>query len=246
MNPATRFTDRAGDYSVSRPSYGSDALDFILAGTSRPLRVADIGAGTGISSRLFAARGAEVLAIEPNAAMRAHAEPYAGVDYVDGTAEATGLADASVDLLTAFQAFHWFANAAALAECVRIVRPGGRAALVLNERDERDPVSAAYGALYHRYALDDTEQRRMRSVDIFKRLPGHVAEREFHHVQTLDRSSLWRRTISSSYMPQSGAAAEHLRADVEALYDRCAGDGGIAIALRTIVVRVDLDHDRGA
>jgi SAM-dependent methyltransferase len=240
VNPTTRFTHRAGDYSVSRPSYGGDALDFILAGTSRPLRVADIGAGTGISARLLAARGCEVLAIEPNAAMRERAEPYAGVRYIEGTGEATGLLDDSVDLLTAFQAFHWFANDAALAECVRVVRPRGRAALVLNERDERDPFTSAYGVLYGRYALDDTEQRRMRSIDIFKRLPGRIAEGEFLHVQTLDRDGFWRRTISSSYMPKTGEAAQRLHADADELFDRFAEDQRVHIALRTIVVRIDL------
>jgi ubiquinone/menaquinone biosynthesis C-methylase UbiE len=241
MNPTKRFTDRAADYSVSRPGYGDDALDFILAGTSRPLCVADIGAGTGISARLLAARGCEVLAIEPNAAMRDRAAPHTRVRYIDGTGEATGLPDASIDLLTAFQAFHWFANDGSLAECLRVVRPGGRAALVLNERDERDAFTSAYGSLYRRYALDDTEQRRMRSIDIFKRLPGRAAEREFSHVQTLDRDGFWRRTASSSYMPQTGEAADRLRADTGALFDRFAERQRVHVALRTIVVRIDLE-----
>jgi ubiquinone/menaquinone biosynthesis C-methylase UbiE len=241
VNPTTRFSERAGDYSAGRPTYGGDAIDFILAGTGRPLRVADIGAGTGISARLLAARGADVAAIEPNAEMRANAEPYPGVVYHDGTAEATGLPTASIDLLTAFQAFHWFANDAALAECLRVVRSRGRAALVLNERDENDAFTAAYGVLYRRFALDDTEQRRMRSIAIFKQLPGRIAEQEFRHVQTLDRDGFWRRTASSSYLPRTGPAGLALRAEVDALFDRYAREQRVNIALRTIVVRIDLD-----
>jgi SAM-dependent methyltransferase len=237
-----RFSDRAAHYSASRPAYGDDALDFILADTKRPLAVADVGAGTGISARLLAARGADVAAIEPNAAMRSHAQPFIGVTYRDATAEATGLADASVDLVTAFQAFHWFATDAALAEFGRIIRPGGRAALILNERDERDPFTAAYGALYRRYALDDTEQRRIDSIGMFKRLPGHIKEREFAYLQSLDRDGFWCRTASSSYLPQSGAAADALRADLDALFARSSAYGVVRVVLRTIVVRIDLDR----
>ena len=244
MNPTTRFTDRARDYSTGRPSYGDDALDFILAGTSRPLSVADIGAGTGISSRLLAARGADVTAVEPNAAMREQAQAFPGVRYVEGSAQSTGLPDAAIDLLTAFQAFHWFADDAALTECRRIVRPGGRAALALNERDENDPFTAEYGALYRQYALDDTERRRLRSVDFFKRLRGHVAEREFKHTQTLDRDGLWRRTASCSYLPKSGPDAERLQAEVDAVFERWARAEHVEVALRTIVVRIDLDLQR--
>ena len=72
MNPQQRFSDRAEDYAKYRPSYPSEAIDSILEGLEAPERLiaADIGAGTGISSRLFAARGVKVIAIEPNAAMR--------------------------------------------------------------------------------------------------------------------------------------------------------------------------------
>ena len=74
--------------------------------------------------------------------MRDAAEPHPGVEWIDGTAESTGLHEASVDLAAAFQAFHWFDHPKALAEMVRIVRPGGRAAVVYNERDESDDEAA--------------------------------------------------------------------------------------------------------
>ncbi|HTD33264.1 MAG TPA: class I SAM-dependent methyltransferase, partial [Candidatus Elarobacter sp.] len=145
MSFAGRFTDRAGDYVSGRPSYPPAAIDALLDGLGDPadVVVADLGAGTGISSRLLAERGAQVLAIEPNQAMREAAEPHPRVEWIAASAEHTGLGEASADLVTAFQAFHWFDQRAALDETVRILRPGGRAAVIYNERDERDPFTAA-------------------------------------------------------------------------------------------------------
>jgi ubiquinone/menaquinone biosynthesis C-methylase UbiE len=240
MSFTSRFSNRADDYAASRPAYGDDALDFILEGFPSPLMVADLGAGTGISSRLLALRGAHVVAVEPNAAMSEKAEPYSGVHFLDGTGERTGLPSASVDIATAFQAFHWFATDAALSEIRRIVRPGGRAVLVLNERDERDTFTQAYGDLFRKYALDNTEARREASLRFFKRLQGTVAEREFPSAQTVDLAGLQSRTASSSYLPRDGASGEALRSDVAALFALFASDGTVRIALRTIVVRIDL------
>ena len=105
---------------------------------------ADVGAGTGISSRLLAECGVRVLAIEPNADMRQAALPHPLVEYREATAEATGLADATVDLVTCFQSFHWFNPQPTLLEFNRIVKPSGRLAVVWNDLDENDEFSANY------------------------------------------------------------------------------------------------------
>jgi ubiquinone/menaquinone biosynthesis C-methylase UbiE len=88
--------------------------------------VADVGPGTGIFTRLLLETGARVIGIEPNGPMRAAAERRIlgepRFESKNGRAEATGLADASVDLVTAAQAFHWFEPSAARAEFVRILR----------------------------------------------------------------------------------------------------------------------------
>ncbi|REN17172.1 class I SAM-dependent methyltransferase, partial [Mycobacterium tuberculosis] len=99
--------------------------------------VADIGAGTGISTRLFLAAGHPVIAVEPNAAMCEAAEQLLAPDYLrlkvaDGTAEATGLADNSVGLVAAAQAFHWFDTTAVRREWARILQPEGMALVFWN------------------------------------------------------------------------------------------------------------------
>jgi len=240
MNATTRFTGRAHDYAAHRPSYGDDVLAFALDGLGPTPRVADLGAGSGISSRLLAKHGALVFAVEPNAAMRAQAGDSPGVTLVNGTGERTTLGDASVDAATAFQAFHWFANDDALGEIRRIVRPGGSAILVLNERDERDPFARAYGDLVRRYAEDDTERRRIDSLAFFQRLPGTITKREFANGQDLDREGLLGRTRSTSYVPHDGPNAVALHDDVGALFDAQATDGHVRLALVTFAVRVTL------
>ncbi len=147
MNPLSRFSDRAADYAKYRPSYPDQAIATILEGLGNPsqLVAADIGAGTGISSRLLAERGVRVLAIEPNPSMREAASPHALVEFRNGTAEATNLPDSSVDLVTCFQAFHWFDPAPTLWEFHRILKPSGRLALVWNDRSQEDEFTKIMG-----------------------------------------------------------------------------------------------------
>ena len=107
--PTERFHDRADDYARSRPSYPEAAVAAILHGiTADPPHVADLGAGTGILSRLLADRGAVVTALEPNASMRDAAAPHPRVRWAAGTAEATGLPAGAFDAVTVAQAWHWF------------------------------------------------------------------------------------------------------------------------------------------
>ena len=177
MKGSERFSARADDYAASRPTYGHDAVAFVLAGSGALPVVADLGAGTGISARIMAAYGARVFAIEPNEQMRKMMPAHARIESRATTAEATGLNDHEVDIATAFQSFHWFEVEAALAEIRRIVRPRGSASLVANERDESSPISAAHGDIFRRYTLDDTEERRLHALDTFKRLPGMATVR---------------------------------------------------------------------
>ncbi|MGC2361180.1 MAG: class I SAM-dependent methyltransferase, partial [Candidatus Cybelea sp.] len=133
----TRFGNRAPSYAAFRPGYPPEAIHAVLAGLGDPsmLTIADVGAGTGISSRLFARRGAKVIAIEPNLRMRSQAEPDPNVEWREGTAQHTGLSDASVDLVVVAQAFHWFATIEVMREFARVARR--RVALLQYERDER-------------------------------------------------------------------------------------------------------------
>lgn len=250
MNSTQRFGDRAVDYVAGRPSYPAAAVDTLFDGLGDPAAVcvADLGAGTGISSRLLAAHGAQVLAIEPNAAMRDAAEPDERVQWIDGSAEVTGLDEASVDLVAVFQAFHWFDFATALREIVRILRPGGRAAVIYNERDESDPFTAAYGDLVRRYQTDRTEHRRGDALDAFIAFEGwHGGPRmiEFPNQHVLDEAGVLARARSTSYLPKAGEAGRELHDAIRALVAEHQTGGRVTMHMRTIVVAGDVGADGG-
>ncbi|UDM52563.1 class I SAM-dependent methyltransferase [Cupriavidus sp. MP-37] len=136
---ARGFAGQADTYARGRPEYPAE-IDAWLRGALalQAGRVAlDLGAGTGKFTRRLVQTGAAVIAVEPVAQMRAQlAAAVAPVQTLEGSAEAIPLADASVDAVICAQAFHWFANAQALAEIRRVLRPGGRLGLVWNVRDE--------------------------------------------------------------------------------------------------------------
>jgi ubiquinone/menaquinone biosynthesis C-methylase UbiE len=247
MSHTGRFSERAGAYAAARPSYPDAVIDALFEGLGDPsaLTVADLGAGTGISARLLAARGAQVYAVEPNGPMRDAALPDPRVTWVDAPAEHTGLDEASCDLVTAFQSFHWFDAPVALSEMVRILRPGGRAARIGYERDESDPFSAAYGEIVRRYQTDDTERRRARAQVVFAQYPAWhtVARTVVPYAQALDRDGLLTRVRSASYLPQSGPVAEELQAVVRALFAQHERGGTVRLALQAFVIAGDVGAD---
>ena len=216
MNPTARFADRAADYRLYRPDYAPAAIDALLEPLDPAKAViADVGAGTGISTRQVAARlrpGARVLAIEPNPAMRDAAEPHPLVEWRAGTGESTGLPAASVDLVLCAQAFHWFRAGEAFAEFRRILRPGGRLALLNNDRDRSSPVTRDYGRLM-RDASDNhpAETRHDSHIPIYMTPLFRVADTGvFSHGQDLTLEGLLGRARSSSYCPTSGPKWESL------------------------------------
>lgn len=235
-----RFGDRAEAYAAYRPSYPQEAIDAILSGLGDPaaLEIADVGAGTGIASRLFADRGAHVIAIEPNAGMREAAADHPRVDWQSGTADDTGLPDASVDLVVACQAFHWFANPLAMAEFRRIARR--RCAIMQYERDERDPFTKAYGDVVRVHARDDTEAMCMQALARFAHFPhARVTRHAFTSEQTLDVESVLGRAASASYLANSGPESVALRRDLRTTFERFEQAGQVNFAIVTFVLIAD-------
>jgi SAM-dependent methyltransferase len=128
------FGSAADVYDAFRPSYPPEAARWMIG--NPPVRVADVGAGTGIFSRVLAALGHDVVAVEPDHDMaRKLAEASPGVRVLEESAEKIPLPDASVDAVTAAQAWHWFDNDAARAEVARVLRSGGVVARISNWED---------------------------------------------------------------------------------------------------------------
>ncbi len=214
QDSVSRFTSRVADYVSCRPSYPAEVVDLLRreCGLGPEMAVADIGAGTGIFSRLLLEAGADVYAVEPNPAMRAAAEEALGghrrFHSVAAPAEETTLAAGSVSLVTAAQAFHWFDAAAARREFCRILRPGGWAALLWNHRVEGGtPFLADYEELIRTYApaYNDVARRypdSERMGSFFA--PARMREERFANSQTFDYEGLYGRVLSSSYVPRPG------------------------------------------
>jgi SAM-dependent methyltransferase len=235
LNPLGRFSDRAADYVKYRPSYPTAAIDVIVAGLGETSVVADIGAGTGISSRLLADRELQVLAIEPNAAMRTAAASHPWVEFRDGTAEATQFDSGSVDLVTCFQAFHWFDPDPTLREFWRILKPTatngntGRLALVWNNRDKADAFTNEYSRLMKTFATAPVVHERSQSAQplLASAYFRNVQEYRFVNRQALDLAGLIGRVRSNSYTPSEGVALQQLMADLETLHDRFQDEQGL-------------------
>ncbi|WP_295686147.1 class I SAM-dependent methyltransferase [uncultured Nevskia sp.] len=227
--PTERFGDRVDDYRRYRPGYPPALTRWLLdeAGLVPGDAVADIGSGTGLLSRDLLAAGLQVKAVEPNAAMRAAAEvelaSFAGFNSVAGTAEATGLQAASVRLLTAAQAFHWFVPLKARAEAQRVLAPGGAAALIWNVRRLDGAFAIAYEDLLMRrcpdYAAGQPHQASIGEIGEFFG-DAKVREAHFDYVQQFDFDGLKGRLLSSSYTPKTGdAAREPLLTELRTIFD---------------------------
>ncbi len=206
----TRFSSRVDHYVRCRPSYPTEVWDVLVEAVDLHAGsvIADIGSGTGISSRVFLEHGCTVYGVEPNAAMRAAGErelaAFPSFHSVDGTAEATGLPDASVDLVIAAQAFHWFNAVAARKEFARITGGDHDCALIWNTRRlESTPFLRDYEGLLHRFGTDYA-QIQQRTVDPARLDAFFDRAYETHRLyneQRFDLDGLRGRVLSSSYTP---------------------------------------------
>lgn len=246
LHSTERFSDRVADYVRYRPDYPPALLDWLRRehGVNANWLVADIGAGTGLSSKMFLDAGHRVIAVEPNAPMRAAAEQWLGSNerfrIVDGRADATGLDGASVDLVSVAQAFHWFDPPATHREFQRILRPNGLAAIYWNSRRlTGTPFLEGYEALLHRYGTDYVSVAERYADDVAMRAwfgNGFRGAASFPHGQRLDFDALRGRLLSSSYAPKQGHPQhEPMLLALRELFDRCAVEGTISFDYDTRV-----------
>lgn len=251
VDAASRFSGRARDYASARPSYPAAVLTLLFeeCGLDASSVVADLGSGTGIFTRLLLESGAAVHAVEPNDDMRTVAEAdlvgWPGFRSVKGRAEATTLESASVDLVTAAQAFHWFDLEGARAEMKRILKPGGKVALVYNDRDLG---STAFLREYEALLLARCPKYRelQGKADATERFDalfgaGRWTRHALPNAQRLDREGLVARLFSSSYAPAEGAPErEAARAELQTMFDRHAEDGAVVMVYTTVVILGEL------
>lgn len=148
MAESSKFDTLASAYAKSRPTYPAEIFDALQEISGRALsgsRVADVGAGTGISSRQLHERGAEVTAVELSEPMlRQLVSQSPGVRAVMGSANALPLRDGSVDFVTFAQAWHWVDPERAVPEVLRVLKPGGALGCFWNKPDTDAPWRTGY------------------------------------------------------------------------------------------------------
>ncbi|HVD42390.1 MAG TPA: class I SAM-dependent methyltransferase, partial [Gaiellaceae bacterium] len=193
-------------YDAHRPSPPRALLDLLCleAQVERPSLVVDLGSGTGLSTRAWAERADEVIGVEPSKTMRLRAEEATestNVRYVPAYADQTGLPDATADIVTCSQSFHWMEPAPTLAEIARILRPGG--------------VFAAYDydwpPVAHWEVEAAFEELLVRVLDSRKDRLGYVsiAEKE-GHLERMRASGLFRFTREAHVHSRETGGAERI------------------------------------
>lgn len=220
------FGDAVDAYDQTRPDYDLEAIAWCLepAGEA-PLRVVDVGAGTGKLTAVLLALGHEVVAVEPDEQMRGRLAEVLDVDehldVRDGTAEDLPLEDGSVDAVVAGQAWHWFDEDVVGAEFARVLRPGGVAAAVWNTRDEEVDWVRQWSERVEEGA--HPTGRKLVSAEggpSFGDDFADVEQAEFRHEQRLTREEVVLLAASRSYtISLPGGRREELLASVRDLVD---------------------------
>lgn len=226
---ARSFDAVAAQYAAARPGYPPALFDTIEELAGQPLagaRVLDVGAGTGIATRLLAERGARVTAVEPGAAMAAelHAA-HPAVPLVRALGDALPFRDdAGFDLVGYAQAWHWTDPARSVPEALRVLRPGGALALWWNVPDpdvdwaaEQEARIARSLPEYHSHSVAPEAPDLIRALD----LGLHPVSRVLHWTRRVPVDTHLAMLGSRSYFSAIGpaAAAPVLAAEREALRD---------------------------
>jgi len=247
-DPRGRFSGAAEGYARSRPGYPPALIDWVVAeaGIEPGDPILDLGCGTGILTRPLAERGLKVTGVDPNEDMLSQARqasPEGDIVYRHGDAEATGLPDSSVALVTVAQAFHWFALDAALDELHRVLRPEGHVAALWNIRG-RGPFMAAYDTLLRRFSSEyQVLESWETTLDKLRHHPRVLAPRARWetHAQSFDLQGLRGRAWSSSYVFRGVTDRQGFDLALRSLFEKHARGGIVEFPYRTVglVFRID-------
>jgi ubiquinone/menaquinone biosynthesis C-methylase UbiE len=208
MESTKRFSNRVENYVKYRPSYPIEMINFLLEkGIRHNSTVCDIGAGTGILSKLLINKVGKLYAIEPNENMRLYADKslsnYENYQSLLHTAEDTKLNDSSVDAITVAQAFHWFDQDKCKKEFKRILKPNGLIFLIWNNRINNTLFLQGYDDLLYKYGTDySTVNHQNITDDALKNFIDENFEKTiFNNFQDFNLEGFLGRVFSSSYTP---------------------------------------------
>jgi SAM-dependent methyltransferase len=233
------------DYIKYRPGYPAPIIPLLAreCGLGAGSRVADIGSGTGLFAELFLRAGCEVYGIEPNREMREAGERllrvYPAFHSVEGRGEATGLPEASVDLVAAGQSFHWMDADRARQEFRRIAAAPHWVVLAWNDRLVEGSFLEQYEDLLKRYSTDyeKVDHRRV-DAEAMERFfgEGRWQMAGFPNAQRFDLAGVLGRLHSSSYAPPPGTPQyDAINREMTHLFQKANRDGVVDFAYETKV-----------
>jgi ubiquinone/menaquinone biosynthesis C-methylase UbiE len=242
-------------YRQHRPRYPKEIVALLTreCGLHPESVIADVAAGTGLLTEIFLQQNYAVVAVEPNAAMRKACEQlsqeYPRLQCLPGTAEATELADHSVDLATVAQAMHWFDLKRTRAEFRRIRRPQSWCAIIYNNRRMHGD---AFHEAYERILIDfGTDYQTVQSSHLTQErqaaffAPDEMKQEVFPNSQDLTLEGLEGRVLSSSYMPQPGHPRyEAMCSAIEDLFAREHKNGRVRLEYECTVAYGQLMHSQ--
>lgn len=244
MDTTKKFDGRAGDYTVSRPSYAIELIDCLYSnyGVTETSVIADIGSGTGKFAKHLLEKGSEVYCVEPNDDMRCVAEcelcGYTNFHSVQGNAENTTLGNGFVDFITTAQAFHWFDVKKFKQECMRIIKNNGKVFLIWNVRDNEDLLNQELHQIYSKYCPNfvgfsgGIEKDDQRIKEFFNGQYDYVA---FDNPLYLDKERFIARSLSGSYSLKEGDKEyeEYIEALIS-VFDKYANNGVVSIVNQSV------------
>ena len=245
MDTTSKFTSRANDYTIGRPTYSEDFLKSLYAihGVSKESIIADIGSGTGKFAKQLLEKGSTVICVEPNDDMRNTAiqelQAYENFQAVKGTATETTLKDNSVDFVTVAQAFHWFDAKLFQKECRRILKPDGKIFLIWNMRDMSTELNQHCFEIYQKYCPEfkgfgggiQKDDERIKQF-----FGGSYEYAEFDNPLVYDKEKFIKRSLSGSYSLKEGE--EGYKGYIEALervFKEYAVEGVLRMRNKTVV-----------
>ena len=244
MDTTKKFDGRASDYTVSRPRYAPELIDYLYSnfGITNSSIIADIGSGTGKFSKHLLDRCGKIYCVEPNTDMRCVAEQelcgYQDFYSVNGNAENTTLANNSVDYITTAQAFHWFDVNKFKQECLRIIKSGGVIFLIWNVRDNSDLLNQELFQIYSTYCPNflgfsgGIEKDDQRIKCFFDDKYNYVS---FNNPLLFTRETFIARSLSSSYSLKEGDSEyPKYLSTLNALFDKYENNGIVSIANQSV------------
>ncbi len=250
-DPKIRFGDRVENYKKYRPDYPAQIIPFLKehCAIDNTWSIADIGSGTGISTNfLITGLNCHVHAIEPNSKMQSEADATLGLNpfyrSTNGSAESTTLPDSSVNMVAAFQAFHWFEKEMAAQEFKRILKNPKHILFVWNDRVI---TGSGFAEGYEAILRDLPEYGRVThkniSMDQLQEFTKdhNIKTAVYSNAQRFDFEGLKGRFFSSSYTPAFGTDAYYLQIDkLRNLFDRCNTGGFVEFEYRTEVFLAEM------